>query len=203
MKKEISIVYIDDKLDNLLSRYIDEFSDSDFEFRSTEIRFTDKYKNFELLLEENALKTSDIVIIDSKLFEDREVTEKFSGEEFKLIYTTGHPYSKIFVITQNEGLEKFGTIKKYDTRAMGSKTATEYYDEVLGEKIKEASNEILQKRRILEKLKGNSEFYGDSLVVDKIDELMEGSSSYKDLTDDKIDELILLIENTIKPKLDE
>ncbi|MGY3713451.1 hypothetical protein [Lactococcus petauri] len=202
MKNTISIVYIDDKRDNILSRYIATFSDGEFEFISTEIHFTDKYTNFELLLEEEALKTSDIVIIDSKLFEDGDVTEKFSGEEFKLIYTTAHPYSKIFVITQNEGLEKFGTIKKYDTRLSDSKTSTEYYDEVLGEKIKIASDEILQKRRILEQLKGNSEFYKDSLVVDKIDELMEGSSSYKDLTDDKIDELILLIEDTIKPKLE-
>lgn len=202
MENKISIVYIDDRIDNILSRYIDEFSDDEFVFTNKEIEFTDKYTDFKLLLEEDVLKNSDIVIIDSKLFEDSKVTEKFSGEEFKLIYTTAHPYSKIFVITQNDGLEKFGTIKKYDTRLAPSKSSDEYYDEVLGKKIKEASNEILQKRQILEKLKGNSEFYGNSLVVDKICEIMEGSASYKDLTDDKIDELILLVEKTIKPQLD-
>lgn len=202
MNNIISLVYIDDKRDNILSRYIDSFSDSEFSFISKEIHFTDKYTNFKLLLDEEALKTSDIVIIDSKLFEDSEVLDKFSGEEFKLIYTTTHPYSKIFVITQNDGLEQYGTIKKYDTRLAATKSDVDYYDEVLGQKIKSASKEIIQKRRILEKLKGNSDFYGKSKVVEKIDEIMEGSASYKDLTDDKIDELILLVEKTIKPQLD-
>ena len=202
MNNKISIVYIDDKIDNILSKYIDTFSDDEFEFVTKELRFTDKYTDFKLLLDEESIKTSDIVIIDSKLFEDRNVTEKFSGEEFKLIYNTSHPYSKIFVISQNDGLDKYGTIKKYDTRKDHLGSSDIYYNEVLGKKIKEAANEILQKRRILEQLQNNIEFYGNSVVVEKINELMEGSDSYKYLTDDKIDELILLVEKTIKPQLD-
>lgn len=201
MDNKVSIVYIDDKIDNSLSKYLDRFEYEDFEYSTTELQFEDRHTDFTVLLEEQAVAEADIVIIDSKLFEEGNVTEKFSGEEFKIIFKAAHPFSKIFVMSQNEGSDSLGTIKKYDSRNIIEKPAEVYYNEVLKTKISSASCEILQRRRIFNKLKHNTEFYKGSTIVEKIDSMMEGSPRFKDLTDDKIDELISLVENTIKPQI--
>lgn len=202
MNKKIRIVYIDDKIDNFLSRYLNELRFEDIEIEMKEVVFDSISENYITLLEKENVKLADIVIIDSKLFENQNVDEKFSGEEFKMIYTTAHPYSKVIVISQNEGLEIYGTIKKYDP-TLGTKEPKSFYDSGLGNIIKENCEEIFHKRNILLMLKNNSEAYKDSLIVEKINELMQGTASYKDLTDEKIDSLIDVIEKSMKSMLDE
>jgi len=201
MNKIIRIVYIDDKIDNYLSRYLGELYFEDIEVYAREVTFDSGSENYITLLEKENVKLADIVIVDSKLFENQSVDQKFSGEEFKMIYTTANPYSKVIVISQNDGLEKFGTIKKFNP-TLGKGNPKEFYDHNLRVLIEDNIKEIIYKRNILTILKNNSEAYKGSLIVEKINELMEGTSSYKDLTDEKIDFLIELIEKNIKPMLD-
>ncbi len=200
MSKRIRIVYIDDKVDNYLSRYLGKLNIEDIEIESKEVLFNSNSENYISLLENENIKFADIVIIDSKLFENQNVDEKFSGEEFKMIYTTAHPYSKVIVISQNDGLEKYGTIKKYDP-TIKTIEPEDFYNSNLRKMIEENCEEIFHKRNILRVLKKNSDAYKGSLIVEKINELMLGTSSYKDLTDEKIDSLIELIEQSIKPML--
>lgn len=201
MKNTIRIVYIDDKIDNYLSRYLSELRFQGAEVYSREVTFNSLSENYITLLEKESVKLADIVIVDSKLFENQSVDQKFSGEEFKMIYTTANPYSKVIVISQNDGLEKFGTIKKFNP-TLGKSNPQEFYDTSLKKIIEENISEIFHRRNILKILKDNSEAYKGSLIVEKINELMEGTSSYKDLTDEKIDALIELIEKNIKPLLE-
>ncbi|EPA0803100.1 hypothetical protein ACQZUA_000645 [Enterococcus hirae] len=198
MDKQITVTYIDDKYDNDLSRYLNNLNFSDMEIITKEVIFNSREENYITLLDNENVKFADIIIIDSKLFEHNNVGEKFSGEEFKMIYTTAHPYSKVIVISQNDDLEKYGTIKKYDSTVQGV-TSREFYNENLRTLIHKNGKEIFQKRNILKMLQKNSAAYKDSLIVEKVNELMNGASSYKDLTDEKIDTLIELIENNLKP----
>ncbi|MBC1801560.1 hypothetical protein [Listeria booriae] len=202
----INLLYVDDKIDTLISRYL-----YDFRFEGVELKFSDikfqNMKDYEELLEQKKVQMADIIIIDSKLFEEVSASNKFTGEEFKMIYTTVYPYSKVIVLSQNDDLEKFGTIKKYSSSKKRShmnkiwEDANEFYNGSLKEKLEECVIEILQKREILKRLKDNIENYEPSLIVSKINEMMEGTVTYKNLTDDKINDLIALVEKSIKPNI--
>lgn len=138
------------------------------------------------------------MIIDSKLFENGSVTQKFSGEEFKAMYNTIYPYSNVIVISKNDELEKYGTIKKYSKTKHND--SNDYYDTVLKPLILENAEKIIQSRQILKALKKNISNYKNDLIVDKIQNMMTGASSYRELTDEKIDELIRLIESELIKK---
>lgn len=198
MTNTVRIVYIDDKIDNALSRYLDQLSIKDINIQSKEIEFISNTQGYISLLEDDFVKSSNIVIIDSKLFENSDVNEKFTGEEFKMIYTTAHPYSKVIVISQENDYEKYGTREKRDS-GTNNVNGVQFYEEQLGDLIRKHVEEIIFRRNILERLKENSEAYKGSLIVEKVDELMLGTSSYKDLTDEKLDSLIRLVENKLKP----
>lgn len=197
MDQKINITYIDDKIDLYISRYLDELNFDNAEIIAKNVEFDSNSENYITLLEEKDVQLADIIIIDSKLFENSSVDQKFSGEEFKMIYTTAHPYSKVIVISQNDGLEKYGTIKKFDSAT--NVNPSMFYDNNLKKILQKHINEIFQKRNILKMLQRNSEAFKGSLIVEKINELMNGTSSYKDLTDEKIDTLIELIETNLKP----
>lgn len=203
MENVINLLYIDDNIDLLISRYLAEFTFENVELKYSEIRFTNT-EDYEKLLEQKKVQVADIIIIDSKLFEEANAIQRFTGEEFKMIYTTVYPYSKVIVLSQNDDLERFGTIKKYSSannRGSSWEGAEEFYDKSLKEKLEECVEEILQKREILKRLKSNIGNYEPSLIVSKINEMMEGTVTYKNLTDDKIDELITLVEKSIKPQI--
>lgn len=202
MNKKIHLVYIDDNIANSLSRYLDNLIIDDIEITTSEVTFNSTEDNYISLMEQENVKLADIIIIDSKLFENQKVEDKFSGEEFKMIYTTVNPYSKVIVISQNEGLEQYGTIKKLDPK-LYKNDPRKFYDSNLRTTIEENCKEILQKRNILEILENNSENYKDSYIIEKIKELMQGTSSYKELTDEKINSFIDIIEKSMKSIINE
>lgn len=197
MGNEVNTVYIDDKIDSALSRYLHTLKIDQAVLVHKDIDFK-TVKNYEALLGADAVKTADIIIIDSQLFEDRNVVRKFTGEEFKMICTTVYPYSKVVVLSQHDELGKYGTIKKY-TSATYKNHPNKFYDDSLKKILEEYAEEIIQKREILKTLNENINNYKPSLIVDKINEMMEGTATYKDLTDDKINDLIGLIEDELKP----
>ena len=83
--EKIKISYIDDLIDTNLSKYLDNYSLEGYEIESMEIKFkTDK--GYESLLNNSNIRISNIVLIDSKLFENNNANQgKFTGEEFKII----------------------------------------------------------------------------------------------------------------------
>ena len=86
MKEKINIVYVDDNHDTILGKYLDkEYSNCDYVTIYEEVTF-DTSAGYESLLQDTRVIHANIVIIDSRLFENSTVSgSKFTGEEFKLI----------------------------------------------------------------------------------------------------------------------
>ena len=185
--REIKIVYIDDKPDPSLSRYLDtEFSSDCFVKVYEEILFNPA-DGYEYLIKDPVVQSANIIVIDSMLFENSNmVSGKFSGEEFKIILKKYYPFIEVIVITQNEPETAMGTIPKYNNSYNVS--ASEYYGRVLPELIHNAYSNIERYFSIAEKLSGNSAL--DKYLVEKVVSSLNGSSLYDELTKSDIDSLI-------------
>lgn len=185
--KEIKIVYIDDKPDPSLSRYLDtEFSSDRFVKVYEEILFNPA-DGYESLIKNPVVQSANIIVIDSMLFENSgTVSGKFSGEEFKIILKKYYPFIEVIVITQNEPEAAMGTIPKYSDSYNTS--ASEYYGRVLPELIHNAYTNIQRYFSIADKLSGNSAL--DKYLVEKVVSSLNGSSLYDELTKSDIDSLI-------------
>lgn len=185
--KEIKIVYIDDKPDPSLSRYLDtEFSSDRFIKVYEEILFNPA-DGYESLIKNPVVQNANIIVIDSMLFENSgTVSGKFSGEEFKIILKKYYPFIEVIVITQNEPEAAMGTIPKYSDSY--NTNASEYYGRVLPELIHNAYANIQRYFSIADKLSGNSSL--DKYLVEKVVSSLNGSSLYDELTKSDIDSLI-------------
>lgn len=84
--KEIGITYIDDNMDLELQKYFDkEYHNQDYNIIFKCKKF-DPNIGYEELINDEKVRNANIIIIDSKLFENNNVNSgKFTGEEFKLI----------------------------------------------------------------------------------------------------------------------
>lgn len=184
---EISIVYIDDKPDIGLAKYLDtEFSSTSFTKVYEEILFNPE-DGYESLIKNPLVQTANIIIIDSMLFENSEVVSgKFSGEEFKIILKKYYPFIEVIVITQNEPEVSMGTISKYDKSWSGN--ASQYYQQVLPNLIEKAYSNIEKYRSIAAKLSGNNAL--DKYLVEKVVNSLNGINIYDELTKSDIDDLI-------------
>ena len=101
--EEYNLLYIDDDIDSQLSEYLDKDlknalqSDIVLNISEHEFKPAEGYKS---LLENPQVATANIILIDSRLFENNSATDgKFSGEEFKIkkaisIYRSCSYYSK-------------------------------------------------------------------------------------------------------------
>lgn len=185
--KKIKIVYIDDKPDPSLSRYLDtEFSSDCFVKFYEEILFNPA-DGYESLIKNPVVQSANIIVIDSMLFENGNmVSGKFSGEEFKIILKKYYPFIEVIVITQNEPETAMGTISKYNDSYETS--ASEYYGRVLPELIHNAYFNIERYFSIADKLSGNNAL--DKYLVEKVVSSLNGLSLYDELTKSDIDSLI-------------
>lgn len=204
MTSEIKLTYIDDKLDTLLVEYLYTLSEEEQNFEYDEYKFNSGEDSYQSLLENDSIASSDIIIVDSKLFENEfaDSKAKFTGQELKIIFATANPFIQIIVITQNNDLSKYGAIKKFATTRESSGQeqveANKYYSSVLKKEIDTSIKKVEEVRRIAQLLSENSASYEKTLVVEKVNNLINKVPSYKELTDDKIDELIDLIKVDIE-----
>ena len=197
MKHKIKLIYVDDKLDPLLVEYLYDFRKDDTIIAYNEIEFDSSSRDYESLLTDNRVLESDIIVIDSKLFENEyaESGSKFTGQEFKLVLRILNPFIKVIVITQNKNLENYGVLNKFATsKVKGSQeNANDFYNKSLKPAMEEAIKEIVEMRRIGKELELNKGAYEGSLIVEKTQNLLNKITSYRELTDEKIDELIDII----------
>lgn len=185
--KEIKIVYIDDKPDPSLSRYLDTEFSSDYFAKVYEEIIFNPADGYESLIKNPVVQSANIIVIDSMLFENGNmVSGKFSGEEFKIILKKYYPFIEVIVITQNEPETAMGTISKYNDSFELS--ASEYYGRVFPELIHNAYSNIERYFSIADKLCGNSTL--DKYLVEKVVSSLNGSSLYDELTKSDIDNLI-------------
>ena len=204
MTSDIKLTYIDDKLDPLLVDYLYTISEKEHIFEYDEYKFDSSKDSYQSLLENTSIASSDIIIVDSKLFENEfaDSKSKFTGQELKIIYAIANPFIKIIVITQNNDLSKYGVIKKFATSRKCSgreqEEANRYYDDILRKEIETLIKNVKEVRNVGRLLAENILSYEESLIVEKANNLISKIPSYKDLTDEKINELIDLIKNDIE-----
>ncbi|MGG7162966.1 hypothetical protein [Clostridium ihumii] len=184
---KIKIVYVDDKLDTNISRYIArEYKFEGIEKIYEEISFNNE-NGYDSLISNEIIKEANIILIDSKLFENDTVSSgKFSGEEFKMILKKIFPFIEVIVITQNELEEEYGTISKF--KGVTYNSPKEYYENNLKRVLDDAVKNVKIYRNIANKLKSNEGI--DKVLTEKIINSLEGSSKYDELTTSDIDNII-------------
>ena len=207
MTQQIKIIYVDDKLDPLLVDYLYDFRKDGIIIVYDEIKFDSSSRDYESLLTDSRVLESDIIVIDSKLFENEyaESGSKFTGQEFKLVLRILNPFIKVIVITQNRDLVDYGVLNKFATSKGNASqdNANDFYNRYLQPTIEEAIKEILEMRRIGKELELNKGAYEGSLIVEKTQNLLNKITSYRELTDEKIDELIDIIKQEVLENRDE
>lgn len=182
-----SLVYIDDNPETALSRYLDEgLRNDNYEIVFSEIIFHPE-EGYDILLSDQRVRSANIILIDSLLFENRKATyAKFTGEEFKLVLKKIFPFIEVIVITQNGTDSEIKKIAKYD-RNFG-KSAFEYYSSKLPAIINEAVADIRQYRLLAELIKKNDSW--EDVLKDRVIATLKGTTTYDKLTKSDIDSLI-------------
>ncbi len=194
---KINIVYIDDDDDLILSRYLGEkYTNPDFQIEHEDILFNPN-EGYESLIQNPSVMHANIIIIDSRLFENSTASSKFTGEEFKLILKKYYPFIEVIVITQNGADAKVGTISKYNPNTDVS--GLEYYANELPPRINEAIKNIVTFRELASRLESNESW--EPIIKEKIIASLQGSNAYDELTKKDIDDLISAFQE-IQVKLD-
>lgn len=185
--EEINLVYIDDDPERALAKYLDnKYVNTKCHIEYREIIFNPS-DGYESLMQDSRVQTANIIIIDSRLFENRTATMgKFSGEEFKIVLKKLFPFIEVIVITQNGGDAAVKTISKYDVTC--PKNANEYYAEVLAPYLDAAVDLILVYRRLAERFQLNDSW--EKTLKEKILNALHGVGTYDELTKTDIDRFI-------------
>ena len=186
--ENINILYIDDKIDPHITKYLDSSIEiADVNISTNEYEFKIESDTYKTILENEEIKKSDIILIDSKLFENAHTgASKISGEEIKIILTKFFPFKNIIVISQNGTDRKLGILGKY--KHSKDSTPKEYYDKEWKDEIEKSIRDILIIRNINSQLKDNENI--ETIVKEKIENSLAGISQYEELSKDDIDECI-------------
>ena len=183
----INIVYVDDKIDPYVSGYLSSLSSDEYLYEEKEITFSNG-DSYESMLSIEEIRSADILFLDSMLFENNVVNgNKLSGEELGFIIKKIFPYKEILVITQYQEKSEFSSLKKYNSKTFGS-LYSEFFKKYWEETIFQASHNIVQNRKILEKL--SSENYVEKMLLEKLEATMSGQVDYENLTKKDVDKLI-------------
>ncbi len=193
---EIRIVYIDDQIDEILSRYISEiYCQNGFDKTGMEqtvekifedIRFNGE-DGYESLLQDARIRSANVILIDNHLFEERSAgSGKFSGKQFKVILRKLLPFVEVIIITQDELLVGNNIIHKFSGRH-GENTDA-YYHEHLDYILDNAIKEVLEFETLADDLRQSTDV--EKALVDKILQSLQGDDSYDALTKEDIDNLI-------------
>lgn len=190
MIENIKLVYIDDTPDIELSKYFDQinqhYPSDEYILEPLEIRF-DPEKDYSSLLKDDRVQTANIIVIDSRLFENRTATGgKFTGEEFKLVLQKFYPYIEVIVITQNEMDACLDMVPKYVKNT--KQRADEYYCEIMPTYIERAIHQVMQNRILAKKMRENDSW--EDLLKEKVLGTLSGTQAYDELTKSDIDTLI-------------
>jgi len=183
----ITILYIDNDIDSYTSQYLRESLDIDnIKKNYNEHKFTSE-ETYESLISYDKVKTADLIIIDSKLFDNATVKKgKFTGEEFKLILKKVLPYKEVIVVTQNEPPKEYQVLLKY--RSDKKSDHTQFFNEKWLPVIKNAIKSVLEYKNLVHKIENNKNI--DKHFIENIIMTLEGSYEYDLLKSEDITKLI-------------
>lgn len=187
--KNINIVYIDDILDPMLTKYLREKYDSkdhdNYKTFYREVGFKSN-NNYQELINNEVVRTANIILIDNHLFEEQSVSSKFSGRQFKIILRKLFPYIEVIVITQDESIEGEKIVKKFSDPDVSKVNV--YYDKNLFPVIENSIKEVIEFDNLLIDLESNLDV--EKLLVEKIKNSINGMDFYDELKKEDIDDLI-------------
>ena len=192
---EIKICYVDDNLDPFLVGYLDKYvcNSSDYKYVEYEVSPSLSYND---LLTNERINESDILIIDSRLFEEVEYTENtLTGEELRFIIRKVFPYKEVLVISQNDTNEydieskfKPSSPSADSSFEMYEKEANQFYTEKLLPKIIDSRKSIEATKNILDRISNKG--YMSSMLLEQIRDTIDGDNIYTELSKEDIDSLI-------------
>lgn len=194
----LKILYIDDSPEPALAKYLDKYKSTTCEFDYSDIRFNPD-EGYERLINDSEVTSSNIIFVDSRLFENRNATTgKFTGEEFKIILKKYFPFIEVIVITQNDVEEGYETISKYDSKS--GQTSDEYYGEIIPPILEQAVRNIFEFRKIASEMEKNTRW--EKVMIEKIINSINGQGIFDELTKNDIDEVIRMFQE-LQEKIDE
>lgn len=188
--ENIKLIYIDDKPETQLSRFLDKLNDyigcKEYSIESEDIEFNPDH-GYESLLRDSRIQNSNILIIDSMLFENKTAhSGKFTGEEFKFVLQKFYPYIEVIIVSQNDPDDGVQMIRKY-VKNPGEDSMT-YYSNYLKPLIVNAAQNIHQYRIMSQKLVMNDSW--ESILKEKVLGTLNGTQTYDELTKQDIDQIV-------------
>jgi len=191
----ITMLYVDDKIDLYVSKYLNSYSNDKADYKYSELKFENKY-SYEDLLENNEIQKADILFLDSMLFENGNVQDnKISGEELGLIIKKIFPFKEIIVITQYQDKMEYSTLKKYNSNTYDCDEDS-FFQDNWNKEIVNATKNIILNRNILKNI--SSKRYVEKYLFEKMENSINGLSNYDNLTTADIDSLIKAFEEMRK-----
>ena len=191
----ITMLYVDDKIDLYVSKYLNSYSNDKAEYKYSELKFENKY-SYEDLLENNEIQKADILFLDSMLFENGNVQDnKISGEELGLIIKKIFPFKEIIVITQYQDKMEYSTLKKYNSNTYPCDVDS-FFQDSWNKEIVNATQNIILNRNILKNISLKN--YVEKFLFEKMENSINGVSNYDNLTKMDIDNLIKAFEEMRK-----
>ena len=200
--RSINLLYIDDGIDPGLSKYLDHKYHNtqhalEYNIQCSELEFKPE-DGYESLLKDERVREANIILIDSRLFENQTASNgKFSGEEFKIVLKKFYPFIEVIVITQNGGDEALQIVEKYNLSCGISET--EYYDKALSPQIDLAVKNVVQYWMLADKMKENENW--EEILKEKVLDTLNGMDAYDELKKADIDQLISAFQK-VQEKLD-
>ena len=189
------MLYVDDKIDLYVSKYLNSYSNDKADYKYSELKFENKY-SYEDLLENNEIQKADILFLDSMLFENGNVQDnKISGEELGLIIKKIFPFKEIIVITQYQDKMEYSTLKKYNSNTYDCDEDS-FFQDNWNKEIVNATKNIILNRNILKNI--SSKRYVEKYLFEKMENSINGLSNYDNLTTADIDSLIKAFEEMRK-----
>ena len=191
----IRILYVDDNADNYISEYLSEQYECEGMVKEYDERPFDAEDSYETLLQDSKLHIADIIIIDSVLFENANLTnEKLAGEEFEIILKKVFPFKEVIVVSQNDFDDEYQIIKKYDSSSKVDKQ--QFFEENWKSILDGAVSKVVLYRKILKRIEEKN--YVERYFLEGMQQSIVGESGYDKLTVEDIDKLIVAFESVRK-----
>lgn len=203
----IRLMYVDDDPDLILSRFIYSLESKVF------LKNNNLNENVCISVSEYHLKKDDsfdsliktikdnqvnILLIDSKLYEDQSVLNKITGEAVKLYLKQFLPYIEVIVISSKEIDGNCLTISK--SRENSDKDVEEQYNDTLVPRIVDCVKKVQENLFLAEEMKKGATF--DKYISDRIVATLNFNEDYSSITKNDIDNLVDAFK-AIQEKIDE
>ena len=191
----IKLLYVDDNVDPYISQYLFEeyrFEDINIVYMQRQFEAEDTYES---LLSDKDIHSADIIIIDSVLFENANLSnQKLAGEEFEIILKKVFPFKEVIVVTQNDIDEECSVIRKFDTSSGGN--SKDFFEKEWKSVLDKAIERVKLCRRLLKRIEEKN--YVEKYFFEEIQQSLQGETGYDTLTVADVDRLIAAFEDVKK-----